>query len=191
MYFDLLLLFMIFIAALFGYIHGFVRQVISLLTLLSIVFFAQPIAIWLKESSDWNWCKTSPQLVLWGLSSFFIVLFFLMVSGIVSMIRKGAGLTTADRWIGCALGTVKGFIFGLLVALVIHLVPEHAHGRFNELHADTENSIFVKMAGPMLDWHSLSTFKSLHEIKEHLKASEKKFVPREGPWARGGGVEPE
>src|SRR4051794_24787947 len=108
MYFDLLLLFLIFIFAIYGLIQGFVKQLISLLCLLSIIFFAQPLATWLKTGSGWTWFKSAPPLSLFGMSCIFILLLFMATGGIVHYAKKNPFLSPADRWIGAAFGTIKG-----------------------------------------------------------------------------------
>ena len=185
MYFDLLLLFLIFMFALFGYIRGFVSQVISLLAILSIVFFAQPLANWLKEGSHWNWFENAPRFVLWGISAYFIILFYLAVSGIVYLIRRGSEISKVDRWIGCAVGAAKGVVFAFGVSLAVFILPDHAKVKFKELHADTNDSVFMKMAQPMLNWNFNSTFQSLHEISAYLKVPEKRNTTTNDPWAQG------
>jgi uncharacterized membrane protein required for colicin V production len=171
--------------ALMGYVHGFIRQILSLLSLICIVFFASPMALWLKQSSEWEWAETSPQLFLWGMSSLLIVLSFMGVGGIIALIKKGSGLSPSDRWIGCALGGVKGVILALLLALGATLLPEHSKAHFREFHADLNDSIFVKISSPLAR-SSLSTFRSLREIKEHLKVPEKATsnFGHGDPWAQ-------
>jgi uncharacterized membrane protein required for colicin V production len=186
MYLDLLLLFLVGLMGVFGYIHGFVRQVLSLLTLLSIIFFAEPLALWLKNSSEWPWFENAPHLFAWGVSAIFIVVMFLCVGGIVGLIKKESGLSPADRWIGCALGAFKGVILAVSLALLVHMIPEHANSRFSDLRADVEDSVFAKLAKPILTKSSLVTFQALREVKEHMKAPQKNISqsPHLDPWAQ-------
>ncbi len=184
MYIDILLLFIVLIFAIFGFMRGFISQILSILSLIAIMLFAQPLALWLKTASDWVWFQHAPALALWGMSSLFIVLLFMITSGIIALMRKEAGLTKADRWLGFGLGVFKGVIISLLLTIGLHLLPEHTKNRFNELNADINDSVFAKMSQPVLEWKSLSTFRGLSLIKNHLKAPEVKPLRDDsGPWA--------
>lgn len=184
MYIDILLLFVIILFGFFGFLRGFISQILSLLSVICIVLFAGPLAHWLKENSGGAWFQQSPLLVLWGLSALFIAVLFMMTHGVIILMRKESGLSRADRWMGFGLGCVKGFVIALLLSLGLHLIPEHTAGQFRDLKADEENSTFYQMSRPLMEWKSLATFRDLSEIKTGLKNSEgsvQRMIPK-GPW---------
>ncbi|MBN8555513.1 MAG: CvpA family protein [Deltaproteobacteria bacterium] len=204
MYIDLLLLFLIILFGVLGYIHGFIRQVLSLLALLAIIFFSHPLASWLKENSGWSWFEHAPILINWGLSSLFLMGLFLVTGGVITLMKKESGLEPTDRWLGVALGTLKGFVLALCLGLVFQVLPEKTRERFSDIHHDSENSYFIKMSSGVLEWKSISSFKSLHDIRRDLQSHENPFQKpsflektdlqsksnsREGPWAKDVGAE--
>src|SRR5437764_656898 len=123
MYLDLLLLFLILLFGFLGYLHGFVKQTLHLLGVICIAFFAQPLALWLKNSSGWAWFSKSPMFVLWGLSAIAIILVFFAVGGIVSLMRESSTPSPGERWIGCALGVAKGIFICFVAGALYHTLP--------------------------------------------------------------------
>jgi uncharacterized membrane protein required for colicin V production len=187
MYIDLLLLFLILMFGVLGYIHGFVRQVLSLLALLSIIFFSHPLASWLKESSGWTWFSRAPLIVDWGLSSLFLITLFLVAGGIITIMQKEAGLEPTDRWLGAVLGGVKGFVIALCLGLAFYVLPEKLQARFPDIDKDAANSYFMKGSAEMLEWKSISSFRSLQQIRAEFKnmspGNNRVGISKEGPWA--------
>jgi len=195
MYLDVLLLFVVLFFGFLGYLHGLIRQILAFLAVIGILFFAHPMAIWLKESSGWAWFEKSPSFILWGLSALSIVLFFFAVGGVLALMRNSPALTPTERWLGAALGVVKGVILCLALTLFYHVIPESYRVHFYELHADARDSVFLKASAPFLEWKSISSINGLRQIQAELKSEELKVKARaseklgSGPWALDPGVD--
>lgn len=182
MYVDLLLLFIAVFLTLMGFIHGFVRQILSILTLLAVVFFAHPLALWLKNGSGWHWFQTSPVLVLWGMTSLSILLFSLFVGWVVNSMRKNPELTPTDRWLGGAFGLTKGLVVIYFVGVLFQVLPSQTREHFKELDQDAKNSMILKASAYALNWTSLGTIQGLREIHFGLKTSENPKQVTVSPW---------
>jgi uncharacterized membrane protein required for colicin V production len=168
MYIDLLLLFLILTMATFGFMKGFVSQIVSLAGLLCIFLFAQPLAEWLKVSSGWGWFQQAPILTLWGMAAFFIFFLFLGILALIHFIKESSDLTPLDRWLGASLGALKGVLIAIALALAFQVLPQTLQSRFGEINADAKQSQFMSVAASMLGWNSLSTFANLKKIQNEL-----------------------
>ncbi len=169
MYIDIFFLLLILFFMIVGYFRGLTNQLISVAIIFSFVFFAKPLADWLKYDSGWTWFRMAPDLVAWGFSAFAILLLWMSVSAIINMIKKAPGLTPLDHWLGVGLGGLKGMLIVLMMGVIIQTLPEATRVEFPDLERDTKKSVFLTVSRAIGGWDSLSTFKSLGYIQRRLE----------------------
>ncbi|MDH3342478.1 MAG: CvpA family protein [Gammaproteobacteria bacterium] len=140
---DVIIIFVVFLSALFSLLRGFVKEAISLTTWIMAIWisttFAPRLAVFLPESIESEAVRLS---VAFGL--FFIITLMLgaLVNVLIAHFVKKTGLSGADR----VFGILFGFLRGLLIIVVFVVVgsmtplPEQAWwkssnllGRFEKL----------------------------------------------------------
>ncbi len=186
MYIDLLLLFLVSIFVLVGYSQGFIRQLFSILSLVAIVFFAHPLASWLKMSSGWQWFAKAPIFALWGMSAIAIFFFTMILEYLVFLNRKDPQNVGSDRWLGMAFGSVKGLLLAFVLGLGFHVIPQEVRDRFPQFEKDGENSIFISASQNVMGWKALSSVQGLQEIRDGLAEEhplKKLEKTNPGPWS--------
>lgn len=172
MYIDLLFLLLIIFFAIVGYIRGFINQVISILFILSVIFFAKPLGDWLKYSSGWKWFAKAPEIVAWGVTAFSFFLIWVGIHALIRAIKKNPELSPPDRWIGLCLGFLKGSLVVLILGIIFQTLPEDSRAQFRDLDRDSKKSIFLSMSSGLLKWDGVSTFDSLSEVQQRLNPRE-------------------
>lgn len=184
MHLDLLFLFVIILFSIVGYIQGFVKQILSILCWVAIFFFAMPLAHWLKESSGWGWFEDAPLLVDWGMGAILITVLFMITGAIIHYARKDSALESTDRWIGAGLGSFKGILASFILALIFQIVPERVRERFDEFHADSKDSLFVRGSSSLINSKAFGITEHLGQIRDELRKGE--FLKTSGnpshPW---------
>ncbi len=169
---DLLFLTVIIFFGIVGYIRGFLNQLLSVLLILTIILFAQPLADWLKFDSGYRWIQKAPLMMLWVLSAFSFFLAFLGLGALIRAIRKTEGLMPFDHWVGLGFGLVKGFILALIMGVLFLTLPESSRAQFADLNRDSQDSIMISASAQVMSWESLSSFKSLKGIQSKLQPEE-------------------
>jgi len=172
---DLLFLLFIIFFAIVGYVRGFINQAISVAMILSVIFFAKPLADWLKYDSGWKWLGASSELIVWGVSAFSILLMGMAIHGLILLIRKTPGLSPADHWVGLAFGALKGVLIVLLLGTVYLTLPEESRARFADLERDAKKSVFISISQNLADWEAVSSFRALRQAREKMKIAESDF----------------
>lgn len=189
MYIDLLLLFVILLFGILGFVQGFIRQLLTVLMFISIILFAHPLALWLKSGSHWSWFERSPLIVNWGIAALFIALIFMMIHGVVVLARKRPFLSPMDRWLGLGLGCVKGVLVALVLTATYQILPEASQEKFEELHHDTKESMFMQASRSAMGWNWIPLTSDLREVQLDLQddlRSAKKAPARQKPWRDSG-----
>ena len=183
MYFDLLLLFVVIFFAAKGFLHGFLRQILSLAAIVCIIFLAQPLAQWLKTDSPFTWTSQVPTFILWAFNAFVIFLFFNILSAVLSPLQKAALLKPTDRWLGFAVGLGKGFVFAIVISTFFLILPQKTRARFKDIHADSKDSKFLMVSSNVLKWDTVSTIKGMRKIHAYLKPNFQFYkIPASEPW---------
>ena len=161
--------------AIVGYIRGFINQVISILFILSVIFFAKPMGDWLKYSSGWAWFARAPELVAWGVSTFVLFLSWMSIRSLIHAIKKSTELSPADRWVGVALGFLKGSLVVLVLGALFQTLPETSRAQFRDFDKDSKRSLVLAMSQNLLKWEGISSFNSLSEVQQRLSPQEIEF----------------
>jgi uncharacterized membrane protein required for colicin V production len=172
MYIDLLFLTVIIFFGIVGYIRGFLNQLLSVLLILAILLFAQPLADWLKFDSGYRWTQKAPLMMLWALSAFSFFLAFLGLGALIRAIRKTEGLMPFDHWMGLGFGFVKGFMIALIMGVLFLTLPDSSRAQFADLNRDARDSVMMSASAKVMGWESLSSFKSLKGIQSKLQPEE-------------------
>lgn len=172
MYIDLLFITLIIFFGIVGYIKGFLNQVLSVLLILTVIFFAKPLADWLKYDSGYSWFQKAPALMLWATSAFFFFLATVGIGALIRAIKKSQGLMPFDHWMGLTLGVVKGFIFMVALGVFFLTLPEDSRAQFADLNGDSRKSYLMKVSESVMEWDSLASIKSLKQIQNKMEADE-------------------
>lgn len=189
MYTDLFLVALISIFAISGFFQGFIRQLISILAVLAILFLAYPIAHWLKDHSAWNWVQEAPVMILWGMTCLMILLISFVIRFAVSRWNAYQFARPVDRWLGVSLGSLKGLVIALALSMIAHVIPPDFRTHFEEINEDWDDSLFVSTAERIFEWDFFSSIRSLRKIRNNLQESLMFSTQEEGPWTQPFGVD--
>jgi uncharacterized membrane protein required for colicin V production len=183
MYLDLLLLFIVLFFAIMGFVQGFLKQALSLTSILCIFFFAQPLAELIKTSSSWLWVASVPHLVIWAVVSLAIMAVFMLAGILLSPVSSLPVIKGGDRWLGVGAGLVKGLIIAFIASTAIQMIPSKTRAGFKDFNKDSKDSLFVRGSAQILEWESLASIRSLSKIKKQM-APHNDFieVPLPRPW---------
>lgn len=166
---DLALLSLVLLFTVFGFVQGFVRQALSLGTLFGVILGAPVLAHWLKFQSGWSWFQKSPEIGSFVMSAVAIACFFLCIQGLIILIKKGIPvLPGSDRWIGGALGTVKGIVVVLVLGMIFMAIPEKNRTQSASLSREVEDSAFLGMSEGLLEWKALPGARKLREARQTM-----------------------
>ena len=116
---DVIVLFVIFLSALFSLMRGFVKEAVSLMTWIMAIWisasFAAKLAAILPDSMESDAVRLA---VGFGLLFLATLMLGALVNFIIAQFVKKTGLSGADR----VLGVIFGFLRGLLIIVVFVVV---------------------------------------------------------------------
>jgi uncharacterized membrane protein required for colicin V production len=179
MYTDFFLLVAILLFGISGFIQGFVLQIISLLSLVSILVFSTPLARWIKESASNQSIQQAPTFVLWCFSALAIGLIALLIRAIYLKAKKQKGHSPIDRWLGLGVGLTKGAVFALLAGLLLIQVPPELRRSFAELDRDLKHSRAIETSRQINEWEFIPSVAELRRIQKDLRSQEALQSPTE------------
>ena len=121
---DVIIIFVIFLSALFSLIRGFVKEAISLTTWILAIWIAATFAPKLAAALPDNIESEAVRLAL-GFGLLFILTLMLgaLVNFIIAQFVKKTGLSGADRVFGVAFGFLRGILIVLVFVVVGSMTP--------------------------------------------------------------------
>ena len=140
---DVIIIFVIFLSALFSLIRGFVKEAVSLTTWIMATWisatFAPKMAVLLSGSIDSEAVRLATGF---GLLFILTLMFGALVNFIISQFVKKTGLSGADRVLGVGFGFLRGLIIIVVFVVIGSMTPlpeqqwwqsSDLLGRFEEL----------------------------------------------------------
>lgn len=179
---DYLIIAIFILSMLVGLKRGFIKEAISLATLVAAFFiaitFSGNLAHWLDNSSGAQSVVSSLarlfgednaanalSLITLGLSFFVLFLLTLIVGEIINKMASGAtlipGFGLIDLLLGAAFGAVRGFLMSVVVLFLLGLTP------VAENQAWTQSQLLPTL-GPSIVWLSNIVKPGLQVIKDKV-----------------------
>lgn len=189
MYTDILLFILVFLFAGLGFAQGFTAQLISLITWIALIFFSEPLALWIQSVSNWNWVIDTPPLLFWAFTGIAIVLLGSSLRTIFSISKKSKILSPLDHWLGFGMGFSKGILLAMLIGISIQVFPETT--RDSSLNADLEKSRLVHASIFVSERSNFLSLRSLFSLRDSLiHDSSSRNLEEDSPWKRSFEVDP-
>jgi membrane protein required for colicin V production len=179
---DYLIIGIFILSILVGLKRGFIKEAISLATLIAAFFiaisFSKSFANWLDSSAGAQSVVSSLarffgethaaealSLITLGLSFFILFLLTLIIGEIINKMASGAtlipGLGLIDLLLGAAFGAIRGFLMNVVVLFLLGLTP------VAEGNAWTQSQLLSNF-GPSIVWLSNIVKPGLQIIKEKV-----------------------
>jgi len=121
---DIIVIFVIFLSALFSLIRGFVKEAISLATWIIAIWlaatFAPKLAAALPNSIE---SEAVRQAVGFGVLFVLTLMVGALVNMLVSQVVKKTGLSGADRLFGVAFGILRGGLIVIVFVVIGGMTP--------------------------------------------------------------------
>jgi membrane protein required for colicin V production len=140
--FDYFVLFVLLVSSLYGFYRGLVKEVLSIVGLVLSFYLASRYSdlliglLPINETAEWA-----------NLFAFIVIfistlIFFSILSKLITKIIKASGLSFLNRILGMSFGILRGLFFILLLVYVANLIP------FINL-INKENSILMPFLDPI------------------------------------------
>ena len=114
---DIIVIFVIFLSALFSLLRGFVKEAISLATWIIAIWLAATFAPQLADALPSNIeSEAARQAIGFGVLFVLTLMVGALVNMLVSQVVKKTGLSGADRIFGVAFGILRG---GLIIVVFV------------------------------------------------------------------------
>ena len=121
---DIIVIFVIFLSALFSLIRGFVKEAVSLATWIIAIWlaatFAPKLALALPNSIE---SEAVRQAVGFGVLFVLTLMVGALVNMLVAQVVKKTGLSGADRIFGVAFGTLRGGLIIIVFVVIGGMTP--------------------------------------------------------------------
>lgn len=121
---DVVVIFVIFLSALFSLIRGFVKEAVSLATWIIAIWlaatFAPKLAVALPSSIE---SEAVRQAVGFGVLFVLTLMVGAIVNMLISQVVKKTGLSGADRVFGVAFGVLRGGLIVIVFVVVAGMTP--------------------------------------------------------------------
>jgi membrane protein required for colicin V production len=170
------------VSILLGYLRGFLKEVISLLTLvaatiISTMFSGKLAAVFSGSSgagtsavSNATGMDVTHSVSLLSIGASYITLFLgtmlagYLIGTIVTGVASNAGANLTNRFLGAIFGCVRGFIFVILFMFISELTP------MGEQPAWVTSS-FVKSFQPVVSWIQKEVSPTLDTIRKQAESA--------------------
>ncbi|MGD2166899.1 MAG: CvpA family protein [Gammaproteobacteria bacterium] len=121
-WFDLLVIVIVLGSGVFGYLRGFVKEAVALISWLVAIWFAWRLGASVEPMlGEW---RNLPELRIWTARAA-IFLLILLIGGLIGLaVRKivhSTGLTRPDRLLGTAFGALRGAIVVGVIVIALQL----------------------------------------------------------------------
>ena len=121
---DVIILFVIFLSALFSLMRGFVKEAVSLTTWIMAIWisatFAPKLSVMLQGSIESDAVRLATGF---GLLFILTLMFGALVNFIIAQFVKKTGLSGADRIFGIAFGFLRGLLIVVVFVVVGSMTP--------------------------------------------------------------------
>ncbi|HHJ34890.1 MAG TPA: CvpA family protein [Gammaproteobacteria bacterium] len=121
---DVVVIFVIFLSALFSLIRGFVKEAISLATWIIAIWLAATFAPQLADALPGNIeSEAVRQAVGFGVLFILTLMVGAIINMLVSQIVKKTGLSSADRIFGVVFGALRGGLIIIVFVVIGGMTP--------------------------------------------------------------------
>ncbi len=121
---DVVVIFVIFLSALFSLLRGFVKEAISLATWIIAIWLAATFAPQLADALPSNIeSEAARQAIGFGVLFVLTLMVGTLVNMLVSQVVKKTGLSGADRIFGVAFGILRGGLIIIVFVLIGGMTP--------------------------------------------------------------------
>jgi len=121
---DVVVIFVIFLSALFSLLRGFVKEAISLATWIIAIWLAATFAPQLAEALPSNIeSEAARQAIGFGVLFVLTLMVGALVNMLVSQVVKKTGLSGADRIFGVVFGVLRGGLIIIVFVIIGGMTP--------------------------------------------------------------------
>ncbi len=121
---DVVVIFVIFLSALFSLLRGFVKEAISLATWIIAIWLAATFAPQLAEALPSNIeSEAARQAIGFGVLFVLTLMVGTLVNMLVSQVVKKTGLSGADRIFGVVFGVLRGGLIIIVFVIIGGMTP--------------------------------------------------------------------
>ncbi len=121
---DVVVIFVIFLSALFSLLRGFVKEAISLATWIIAIWLAATFAPQLADALPSNIeSEAARQAIGFGVLFVLTLMVGTLVNMLVSQVVKKTGLSGADRIFGVAFGILRGGLIIIVFVIIGGMTP--------------------------------------------------------------------
>ncbi|MFV9615411.1 MAG: CvpA family protein [Gammaproteobacteria bacterium] len=121
---DVVVIFVIFLSALFSLLRGFVKEAISLATWIIAIWLAATFAPQLAEALPSNIeSEAARQAIGFGVLFVLTLMLGTLVNMLVSQVVKKTGLSGADRIFGVVFGVLRGGLIIIVFVIIGGMTP--------------------------------------------------------------------
>ena len=123
---DVVVIFVIFLSALFSLLRGFVKEAISLATWIIAIWLAATFAPQLADALPSNIeSEAARQAIGFGVLFVLTLMVGTLVNLLVSQVVKKTGLSGADRIFGVFFGVLRGGLIIIVFVIIGGMTPMH------------------------------------------------------------------
>jgi membrane protein required for colicin V production len=180
---DYMVFFIFGLSMLMGYIRGFLKEVISLVTLIAASAISTMFSGKLAAAFSGTHASATPSAInsasgvdlsssasMLSIGASFVTLFIgtlvagYIVSTLITGLAAGAGASLSNRFLGALFGIVRGFIVVIILMFIAELTP------MGDQPAWAQSS-FVKSFQPTVSWIQKMVSPSLETVRKRAESA--------------------